>query len=87
MSTRQDSYCSDESQTPRVRTIFRSQQPAAPAAPEPAAPQPPSGTPTHWSELLAAILHALLPFSDALEVVRQVVRDTRDALPAPVPIR
>lgn len=84
MSMLQGSYCCDESLTPRVRIIFRSRQPAAPPAPEPTAAQvSPSGTPTHWTGLLAAILHALLPFTDALEAVRQVVRDTRDGLPAP----
>lgn len=84
MSALQDTYCCDESLTPRVRTIFRSRQPAAPPAPAPIETQvSASGTPTHWTGLLAAILHALLPFQDALEAVRQVVRATSDGLPAP----
>lgn len=85
---RQSTWCCEESETPRVRTIFVSKLPAAPEpTPAPARYAEPAVTPEHpkdWPGLLAAILRALLPFQDALEAARQVIRDARTHLvPAP----
>ena len=73
-----DTYCVDESLTPRVRTIFRTPQRAA-AQPAPTPTQAPStGASTEpqalgWHDLICAILESLFPFPDAYTVVRQLL--------------
>ena len=89
------SWCCDESETPRVRTIFLSTKTPAPPAPTPtptptptrfAHPDAAPAQPEDWSGLLAAILGALLPFNGALEAAQQVISDVRDRLyPSPLP--
>ena len=68
------SWCCDQSENPRVRTIFLSNKPPAPPAPAPtrfAHPEAAPAQPEDWPGLLAAILGALLPFNGALEAAHQ----------------
>ena len=85
------SWCCDEAETPRVRTIFRSTKTPAPPAPAPtptrfAHPDAAPAQPEDWPGLVAAILGTLLPFNGALEAAHQVIREARDRIyPLPAP--
>lgn len=82
MSMLQGSYCCDEPCTPRVRTIF----PAPPQTAEPASTPTSESTASSvvssdWPGLLASVLQALLPFPEALDAARAIIRHARDQLP------
>ena len=81
-----DTYCVDESLTPRVRTIFRTPQPAV-AKPAPAPTQEPSTGAEKkelgWHDLICEILKSLFPFPDAYTVVRQTLDAFEEKLPSP----
>lgn len=77
MSNCQSTWCCEETETPRVRTLFRSKTTSSPDAAA-LVPATASTDPLDWPGLLTAILAAL-------EAARHVSRDARARLPPPLP--